>query len=54
MLERKILTLSAPALFSAKYKSFFRKFIARFVFMLGRYIKRPFFREDFELFFVYE
>ena len=50
-----ILTPSAPALKSAKCKSFFfRKFIASFVFMLERYIRRPFFREDVELFFIYE
>ena len=47
-----ILTLSAPALFSAKYKIFFRNFIAISVFMLERSIKRPFFfREGFEVFF---
>ena len=42
------LTLSAAALFSAKYKIFFfffRKFIASSVFMLERDIKRPFFLE---------
>ena len=41
------LTLSAPTLFSAKYKFFFffRKFIASSVFMLERYIKRHFFLE---------
>ena len=53
------LILSAPALFSAKYKSFFfRKFIASSVFMLERYIKRLFFffffREGFEFFFTYQ
>ena len=40
------LTLSTPALFSAKYKSFlffFRKFIASLVFMLERYIETFFF-----------
>ena len=40
-----MLTLSASALFLAKYKFFFRKFIASSVFMLERYIKRPFFLE---------
>ena len=47
-----IITLSPPALFSVKCKSSFRKFIARLVFMMERYIRRPFFREDFDLFFI--
>ena len=43
-LQNYSITLSAPALFSAKCKSFFfRKFIASFIFMVERYIKRPFF-----------
>ena len=43
-IRENYLTLSAPALFSAKYKIFFfLKFIASSVFMLERYIKRPFF-----------
>ena len=42
--KKHYLTFSAPALFLAKRKSFFfRKFIASFVFMLEKYIKRPFF-----------
>ena len=48
------LTLSPPAIFSAKCKSFFfffRKFIASLIFMLEIYIKRPFFLEKTELFF---
>ena len=53
-LPSNALTLSAPALFSAKRKSFFfRKFIASLVFMLERYIKRPFFLEKTLDFFLY-
>ena len=47
------LTLSMPALFSAKCKSIFlENLLLSSVLMLERYIKRPIvFREDFELFF---
>ena len=45
------LTLSAPAYFRPSTKVFFREFIASSVFMLERYIKRPFFREGFEVVF---
>ena len=48
-----ILTLAASALFSAKCRSFFfffRKFIGSFVFMLERYIKRPFFLKTLNFF----
>ena len=48
-----ILTLPCPGQFSVKYKSFFfRNFIASLVLMLERYIRKPFFREQFELLFI--
>ena len=45
---------SASPKISQVQKFFFRKFIPSFVFMLERYIKRLFFREDFEFFSLYE